>query len=317
MKGNVIYILVLTIIFSFNFVVVAEEDSNTLKKPKSKVIVYETKQTNTVKANTEDLQMENPDDDAGITPDNYWYGLEKKLEDLQLLLTYSDKSKAELLLELANERIAEANMMAEKDKKDLLEATMRDYTEKITKTNKELVKIAEKDKGKEVIDISEKVAIVQNCGDHVLFEAEGKISEDVKQELQEKISVEIKKTITVKIFAMAKENLSKAEDLLKSAESEYKLALELGDSNLAEDKQTKLKEAKKYTQQMKEIKEEFEEANHELNQQSEIIYLYRYGPTGGLQLAFVCIIKKVYYDFIQKAGTIFDITANEEDGMIK
>lgn len=55
---------------------------------------------------------------AGITPDSVFYGLDRALEKLRLLFASGDK-KAELLINMSEERIAEAQKMESESKDDL------------------------------------------------------------------------------------------------------------------------------------------------------------------------------------------------------
>ncbi len=60
-----------------------------------------------------EVEIDELEGDPGITPDSFWYGLDRALERINLALTFNKVRKAEKGLEIAKERLLEAKKMAE------------------------------------------------------------------------------------------------------------------------------------------------------------------------------------------------------------
>lgn len=80
---------------------------------------------------------------AGITPDSILYPIDKLLEKIQLFLTTNDIDKAKLLVENAEERLAEAQVMLDAGKTTLVESAANDYTDTIEQSNDILEGVAD------------------------------------------------------------------------------------------------------------------------------------------------------------------------------
>ncbi len=65
--------------------------------------------------------------DVGITPDSPLYPIKRLLENLDLLFTFDEVSKAEKMLKYAKLRIAEAEKMAEEGKNEYVGELLKDY----------------------------------------------------------------------------------------------------------------------------------------------------------------------------------------------
>jgi hypothetical protein len=65
--------------------------------------------------------------DPGITPDSLLYRLERAYERIQLTLAREEVSRAALRWERAQERMAEAQAMAERGRLEYLPDLMREY----------------------------------------------------------------------------------------------------------------------------------------------------------------------------------------------
>jgi len=83
------------------------------------------------------------EDEAGVTPDSWLYSIEQMIENVQVAVTFSDEGKAELLVEFANERLAEAEIMSEENQLDLMEQVLRAYSDTIKKANFQVQQIIE------------------------------------------------------------------------------------------------------------------------------------------------------------------------------
>ncbi|MCG1024861.1 DUF5667 domain-containing protein [Dehalobacter sp.] len=82
-------------------------------------------------------------DEAGVTPDSWLYSLEQMIESVQVAVTFSDAGKVELLVEFANERLAEAEIMSEQNQLDLMEQALKAYSDTIKKANFQVQQMVE------------------------------------------------------------------------------------------------------------------------------------------------------------------------------
>ena len=231
----------------------------------------ETQQTeNAEEADTlEDTESDEVEisDVAGLTPDQFFYPLERLIESVQVSLTFSGDGKAELLIEFANERLAEAEIMTEANKQELVERVMEDYLQTINSANKNLEKAIESDE--DVESIIDQIITVEANADKVLIKITGVVNEDVAKELKQKVESEVKKTLAVQSFAAAKENFFDAKKLFEAAKDEYKNALETGDEAAIKAAFLKLEAAEVNKDQMEQIKDEVEEAKEEIKEELE------------------------------------------------
>ena len=110
--------------------------------------------------------------DAGITPDSFLWGLERVVEKIQLAFTFDIAKKAELRLKIANERLAEVEVMIEENK---LEAK-----EKAEKARVEEIKELEK------LEIENKSNVQEMLQKHItkLEEVKEKVPEEAKKGLE-------------------------------------------------------------------------------------------------------------------------------------
>lgn len=88
------------------------------------------------------VQQEEQTVDAGITPDSILYSADKLFEDLQLLITTDSEKEAELLLQFAKERLAEAKEMSEEDKVEFVKSAMDAYIETLDKAEEKVTEVA-------------------------------------------------------------------------------------------------------------------------------------------------------------------------------
>lgn len=67
---------------------------------------------------------------AGITPDSILYPVDKLIDEVKVALTTDDEKKIETIEQVAQERLAEAQVMAEENKEDLTKQTVEEFQEK-------------------------------------------------------------------------------------------------------------------------------------------------------------------------------------------
>ncbi len=93
--------------------------------------------------------------EPGITPDSPLYFLDRLFEAIAVSLTFDPAKKAELRLRYAEERLAELEVMKEKNKTEVIKELSIEYAEELEEAEKELEK-AEKE-GKNVTEIEVKL----------------------------------------------------------------------------------------------------------------------------------------------------------------
>jgi hypothetical protein len=120
--------------------------------------------------------------DAGITPDSILYTADKLFEDIQLLLTFDSEAEAELLLQFAQERIAEAKVMTEQEKTEFVQTAVDDYLSTLQQAqDKVLEVVTDENQSEEVKD-----ELNQELEDTTVVDED--ISENLEEEQQEELS---------------------------------------------------------------------------------------------------------------------------------
>ena len=116
--------------------------------------------------------------DAGVLPDSPLWGLDKALEQIELMLAAGNIEKAKIELKHASERLSEVKIMIEEKRLDDAEDAEKAHREKI-------VKVRERIKN---IDADDEDAIE----DEVELEDEIEQQEDEVDELERAIEIRIK-----------------------------------------------------------------------------------------------------------------------------
>lgn len=79
--------------------------------------------------------------DPGTTPDEFLFTFDQLLEELQLFLTFDNEKEAQLLLDFANERLAEASVMSQENKRELVQETFKDYLITLKKAQEKVTEV--------------------------------------------------------------------------------------------------------------------------------------------------------------------------------
>ena len=82
----------------------------------------------------------------GVTPDQLLYSVDQLLEDFQLYLTTNPKKELEILLGLAQERLAEVQAMTDEEKLEYVNILMKNYVEKIALVEEQMAELVMEDK---------------------------------------------------------------------------------------------------------------------------------------------------------------------------
>ncbi len=148
--------------------------------------------------------------DPGITPDSFFWGLEKAIDNLNLLLTFNSAERARKGIEIARERLEEVKVMVKENKLDAAEKAKEEHSNLLNKV-KESVQELENDNSTE--EIEEEIEIEKELEEH-----EDDI-EEVNTEL--KVKIKIEGTITAEQKAL----ISSLLDSLKGQTGEIKMAI--------------------------------------------------------------------------------------------
>ncbi len=118
----------------------------------------------------------------GILPDSPFYGLKKLFEKLDLAFTFSDEAKAEKYLHYAEVRLAEAKAMLEKNKTDIAQKVVKEYSAYINKSEEYGAKVNKTEVMEHIINATEHHL-------EVLQEVYDKVPEQAKPAIEHAIAV--------------------------------------------------------------------------------------------------------------------------------
>ena len=180
--------------------------------------------------------------DAGVTPDSFLWGLDKAIDQLNLLLTFDKGEKAKKGIEIARERLLEVKAMVEENKLEAAEKAKEEHGKTLVKV-KQNVKEIEKDNSTE--EIKEVIEIEKELEEH------DEEVEEVNTEL--KVKIKIEGTITDEQRALINSLL----DSLKGQTGEVEIEIKN-----KKDK-TKIKIKQETGKSDKEIEEEVEDIEQE------------------------------------------------------
>jgi len=95
----------------------------------------------------------------GVKPGSFFYVFDRAFENISLFFTFNRESKAKKSIEYANERLAEAEAIANDGKADVIEKTIDDYQESISLALKNAQEVEDKKKSEDLFKlVSEKTA---------------------------------------------------------------------------------------------------------------------------------------------------------------
>jgi len=95
----------------------------------------------------------------GVKPGSFFYVFDRGLENISLFFTFNRENKAKKSIEYANERLAEAEAIANDGRADVIEKTINDYQESISLALKNAQEVEDKKKSEDLFKlVSEKTA---------------------------------------------------------------------------------------------------------------------------------------------------------------
>lgn len=133
--------------------------------------------------------------DPGVTPNSPVYGLDRALERIQLAITFKEEEKAKLKFKFAEERLAEAEVMAEEGEEELAEELMEDYEEGLNETNEEIERAVAR--GQNVTDLVEHVSTRTSKHLEVLQRVYEKVPEQARAAIAHAMEVSVRKQVGV------------------------------------------------------------------------------------------------------------------------
>ncbi|MBS3151039.1 hypothetical protein J4443_01525 [Candidatus Woesearchaeota archaeon] len=145
---------------------------------------------NSAAAQEEIGEAELTDEDSGITPDSFLWGLDKSIDRLSLLLTFDDGKKARKGLKIARERLLEVKAMAEENKLEHAEKAKEEHgniLDRVKQNIENIKKDNSEDEIKEVIEIENEVEMyddeVEQTFDElkIRIEVRGDITEEQRE----------------------------------------------------------------------------------------------------------------------------------------
>lgn len=80
-------------------------------------------------------------DEAGITPDSLLYTIDQAIDNLRVVLASNTEKKATVMAGIAEERLGESEVMAEKGDAELAEEALKEYNAKITEASDKLQEV--------------------------------------------------------------------------------------------------------------------------------------------------------------------------------
>jgi len=167
--------------------------------------------------------------DPGVTPDSFLWGLDKALDNLNLLLTFDPTEKARKGIEIARERLEEVKVMAEENKIDFAEKAKDEQVRILSKVKTSISNIKEENSTKQVekeIEIEKELeefdGDVNDVSDNlkIKIEVKGNLSEEQKALLDSLLSTLKDKTGEVKIEIKNKKDETKIKIKQETGKSE-------------------------------------------------------------------------------------------------
>jgi hypothetical protein len=146
--------------------------------------------------------------DAGITPDSLLYTIDQAVDKLRVLFATSDEKEAIVTADIAQERLGESEVMAEKGEAELAEQALKEYNENITEAADKLQEA-----------VNNKEAAVEETADEKLEQSIADLEKAI-QEVQEKSLVVLDNLKEV----IAKDSVDTVEKVIEE-QTEHKEAV--------------------------------------------------------------------------------------------
>ncbi|MCX6813478.1 MAG: trypsin-like peptidase domain-containing protein [Candidatus Azambacteria bacterium] len=126
---------------------------------------------------------------AGVKPRSFWYGFDIAFEKINLFFTFSPEKKAQKALEYADERLAEAEAVANEKNTDAVKTAVAGYESNIASAAEESKQVKDKIKTEELLN-----SIADNTSKHqeILAEVYNKVPDEAKSAIEKAIEISTK-----------------------------------------------------------------------------------------------------------------------------
>ncbi len=225
---------------------------------------------------------------AGITPESIFYPLDVALDNVKIFLTIGEKNKINVIVDVAEERLGESEVMLEKGEQDKVQELVQEYDAKIQEAYEKLEKITEEsitddtendlndqmdeieideadideeasedeadteetdeDEQKEET-IEERFRLRQENSIGVLIRVKDSLPEQERERIQKVIEMQTAKKEAVANMVQARHQCNRAKQELKRAQIRLKKAVKSGDEE-------QVREAQEIVTQKKVVEEQ-------------------------------------------------------------
>lgn len=175
--------------------------------------------------------------EAGITPDSILYPIDKAMDNLKITLASTDEKKAEVMDEIAQERLGESEVMTEEQKVDLANKVLEEYNKTMTQATDKLQSSLDKVSDSSDDKLDQKIEELQNNIQETQ-EKSLKILSQIKDKVGDKASDVVDKVIedqtakkeAVANFVKERHEFNAAKKDLNMAKVELKKVEKSGDA---------------------------------------------------------------------------------------
>lgn len=178
-------------------------------------------------------------DKAGITPDNtILYPIDKALDSLKINIASGDDKKAEALVDVAEERLGESEVLADKGNTDLSNQTLNEYTDKMSEAQDKIedaIDTASNSTTDSAVKLDELKKLETTIADkqmksiEILKNVENKVSGNAKETLAQVIEMQTKKKEAIAAVINQRQTLLENKKAVKEAENKLEQAKKAGD----------------------------------------------------------------------------------------
>jgi hypothetical protein len=188
--------------------------------------------------------------EAGITPDSMFYPIDKLIDQLQVIVSFTDGSKVEAILSNSQERLGESELMAEAGKQEAAQKALVAYTEAVAEANDKLDEIIEAfqdsedgEKDEKIAKLEEAVAEEQKSSTEILEGMTDEVSGDYEEVLDRVIEMQTAKKAAVRAMVDARHELNASRKEYNATKVQLKKVEKSGDEELIKKAQEALKVA--------------------------------------------------------------------------
>lgn len=185
---------------------------------------------------------------AGVTPDSIFYKIDILMDNLKISITTNDAKKAEIISNVAEERLGESEVMADKGDEKLAKEALEQYNEKMSEaadTVKEAVNNVEDtdktDKVEEVNQATQEVAQKQEQSIEILKNIQSKVGDSAKEVIGKVIEMQIAKKQAVANMVAKRHALNVVRKAYNMSKVTLNQAVNSGDQTAVDKAQQTLK----------------------------------------------------------------------------